>query len=132
MAAAAAPSSSSSTSSASHHHHHHDEDHDHPMSLDPHPEIKQVVVPMETKEEMKGLDAENLDDEITLISKDGKHIKVTKRQAFISTLVKTSCETDPDTKEVPIPGLVFPPVSFYFNYLLVFAMYIFQECWKKI
>jgi len=54
------------------------------------------------------VDSLSLDDEqgtIKLQSKDGKEFIVEKKHAFISTLVKTSLDTDASASEVPMPGV---------------------------
>jgi len=43
---------------------------------------------------------------LKLVSKDKKEFNVERKHAFISTLVKTSLETDDTSQEVPIPGVV--------------------------
>lgn len=42
---------------------------------------------------------------LKLVSKDKKEFTVERKQAFISTLVKTSLENDDKADEVPIPGV---------------------------
>jgi len=53
--------------------------------------------------------AVSLDEEVSkplkLTSKDKKEFTVDRKHAFISTLVKTSLETDDTSQEVPIPGV---------------------------
>lgn len=48
-------------------------------------------------------------DEVTgtlkLTSKDKKEFEVQRKDSFVSTLVKTSLDTDPSATEVPIPGV---------------------------
>jgi S-phase kinase-associated protein 1 len=52
------------------------------------------------------LDDDGADDaSLKLISKDSKEFMVTRKFAFISTLVKTGLDTDPTATEVPIPGV---------------------------
>jgi len=43
--------------------------------------------------------------QIKLVSKDGKEFQIEKKFAFISTLVKTSLDTDSGATEIPMPGV---------------------------
>jgi len=42
---------------------------------------------------------------LKIVSKDKKEFDIEKKHAFISTLIKTSLDTDPSATEVPIPGV---------------------------
>jgi S-phase kinase-associated protein 1 len=62
-------------------------------------------------------------DEITgtlkLVSKDKKEFEVERKHAFVSTLVKTSLDTDAAATEVPIPGVhsaILSEVLTYMNH----------------
>ena len=57
------------------------------------------------EEEELGLDAGDESSTLTLVSKDGVSIEVDRKDAFISTLVKTSLEADAAATEVPIPSV---------------------------
>lgn len=52
-----------------------------------------------------GLDEEHADRVIKLVSKDRREFEVQLSHALISKLVKTAVDTDPETKEVPVPGV---------------------------
>jgi len=51
------------------------------------------------------LDDSSLTGNLKLTSKDKKDFEVSKKNAFISNLVKTSLDTDASATEVPIPGV---------------------------
>mmetsp|Transcript_9876 Transcript_9876/g.13751 ORF Transcript_9876/g.13751 Transcript_9876/m.13751 type:complete len:185 (+) Transcript_9876:77-631(+) len=69
-------------------------------------------------EEVNGLDEEVKDEMITLKSKDGKTIEVNKKYAFISQVIKTSLENDPDTKEsLPIMGVNMETLEHIVKYM---------------
>lgn len=53
---------------------------------------------------VEGLSLEDDGGMLKLISQDNKEFEIEKKSAFISTLIKSSCETDPDATEVPIPS----------------------------
>jgi len=56
---------------------------------------------------------------LTLKSADGKTFEVPRKHAYLSTLVKTSLETDADATEVPIPGVkgeILAKIVEYMNY----------------
>jgi hypothetical protein len=62
-------------------------------------------------------------DEVTgtlkLVSKDKKEFEVERKNAFVSTLVKTSLDTDAAATEVPIPGVhsaILAEVLTYMNH----------------
>ena len=54
---------------------------------------------------MQGLDDVDSSVNIELLSKDGKTFVLLKKNALISTLVKTSLDTDISATQVPIPGV---------------------------
>jgi len=63
---------------------------------------------MSDKKDDGKVESLSLDEEtgsIKLVSKDGKEYSVEKKYVFISTLVKTSLETDPTASEVPMLGV---------------------------
>jgi len=53
---------------------------------------------------VEGLEGEE-GGQIKLVSKDGKEFQIEKKFAFISTLVKTSLDTDSGATEIPMPGV---------------------------
>jgi len=58
----------------------------------------------EKKPEVSGLDSDE-GTIIKLLSKDGKDFSVDKKYAYISNLVKTSLDADPNATEIPMPGV---------------------------
>mmetsp|Transcript_32959 Transcript_32959/g.64315 ORF Transcript_32959/g.64315 Transcript_32959/m.64315 type:complete len:168 (-) Transcript_32959:238-741(-) len=56
-------------------------------------------------EKVEGLDGEVSSASVTLQSKDGKHLDVDKKQAYISTVIKTSLENDASAKTLPVLGV---------------------------
>jgi len=60
-------------------------------------------------------------DEVTgtlkLVSKDKKEFDVDRKNALISTLIKTSLDTDDKASEVPIPGVVSTILLEVINYM---------------
>jgi len=64
----------------------------------------------------------SLDDvtgSLKIVSKDKKEYDVERKNAFISTLIKTSLDTDPSATEVPIPGVssnILTEVIAYMNH----------------
>jgi len=58
------------------------------------------------KEEVSGLSLDDSGGPLKLTSKDKKEFSIERKFAFISTLVKTSLDTDSSATEVPIPGVV--------------------------
>jgi len=54
---------------------------------------------------VEGLSLDDDGGQLKLISKDSKDFVVEKKYAFISTLVKTSLDTDANATEVPMPGV---------------------------
>jgi len=65
-------------------------------------EVKAEV--KDEKAQVTGLD-EVESKPLKLTSKDKKEFPIERKHAFISTLVKTSLETDDTSQEVPIPGV---------------------------
>merc|ERR1712025_410760 len=59
----------------------------------------------------------DLNEDITLSSKDAKDFKLTKKNAFISVLVKTSIENDSSATEVPLPGVEGPILKLVTEYM---------------
>lgn len=54
---------------------------------------------------VKSLDGGDSSGALKLQSKDGKSFDVDRKNAFISTLVKTGLDTDASATEIPIPGV---------------------------
>jgi len=72
-------------------------------------------------EEVKGLEDDAGDDNLlTLVSQDpDKKVKVTRKVAIMSELVKTMCDNDTEEKEIPLPnvkGEVLEKVVSYMTY----------------
>jgi S-phase kinase-associated protein 1 len=57
------------------------------------------------QEAVGGLDDGEASGNLKLTSKDAKAFELPKKNSLISTLVKTSLDTDPTATEVPIPGV---------------------------
>jgi len=55
--------------------------------------------------EVGGLSLDDVTGSLKVVSKDKKEFDVERKHAFISTLIKTSLDTDPSATEVPIPGV---------------------------
>ena len=73
--------------------------------------------PKET--EVGGLSLDDVTGTLKLISKDKKEFEVERKHAFVSTLVKTSLDTDASATEVPIPGVassILTEVVAYMNH----------------
>jgi len=73
----------------------------------------------EDKKEDAGLSLDDVAGTLKITSKDKKEYDVDKKNAFISTLIKTSLDTDPSATEVPIPGVtssVLNEVVAYMNH----------------
>jgi len=68
---------------------------------------KAVDATKKDAKDIKGLGDDDKDaaKPLKLVSKDKKEFTVERKQAFISTLVKTSLENDDKADEVPIPGV---------------------------
>ena len=62
-------------------------------------------------------DSPIVEETVKLVSKDKQSFEVTKRQAFISNLVKTSCEGDREAKEIPLPGVAGNILALVVNYM---------------
>jgi S-phase kinase-associated protein 1 len=72
-----------------------------PKAADP-----KAADPKKDAKDVKGLDDDkDASKPLKLVSKDKKEFTVERKQAFISTLVKTSLENDDKADEVPIPGV---------------------------
>jgi len=75
----------------------------------------------EKEKEEKAQPSLSLDAEVStplkLTSKDKKDFPVERKHAFISTLVKTSLETDDTSQEVPIPGVAGPILGLVVEYM---------------
>jgi len=52
-----------------------------------------------------GLDSDDKGGNLTLRSQDGQSFELPRKFAYLSTLVKTSLETDADATEINIPGV---------------------------
>jgi hypothetical protein len=52
-----------------------------------------------------GLSLDDVTGSLKVVSKDKKEYDIERKHAFISTLIKTSLDTDPSATEVPIPGV---------------------------
>jgi S-phase kinase-associated protein 1 len=59
----------------------------------------------EDKKEDAGLSLDDVTGTLKLVSKDKKEFEIERKNAFVSTLVKTSLDTDASATEVPIPGV---------------------------
>jgi len=60
---------------------------------------------MASDPKVESLDEGDSSGSLKLTSKDGKSFDVDRKNAFISTLVKTGLDTDASATEVPIPGV---------------------------
>merc|ERR1712154_76366 len=69
-------------------------------------------------EDLGGLDEMDLDESITLTSKDSKDFKITKKNAFVSVLVKTSIENDQSAVKVPLPGVKGDILQLVYDYMV--------------
>jgi len=70
-------------------------------------------------DDLGGLDDED-DSQLKLVSKEGankKEVKILKKNAFISVLVKTSIENDSSAVEVPLPGVEGPILELVSEYM---------------
>jgi len=66
-----------------------------------------------------GLSLDDVTGSLKIVSKDKKEYDVERKNAFISTLIKTSLDTDPSATEVPIPGVasnILTEVIAYMNH----------------
>jgi len=83
-----------------------------------------MATPAEKKEDKKegevgGLSLDDVTGTLKLISKDKKEYDIDRKNAFVSTLVKTSLDTDSTATEVPIPGVasaILNEVVVYMNH----------------
>jgi len=69
--------------------------------------------------EVGGLSLDDVTGTLKLVSKDKKEFEVERKHAFVSTLVKTSLDTDAAATEVPIPGVssaILAEVITYMNH----------------
>jgi len=78
-----------------------------PKKADPKADAgKAAADPKKDAKDIKGFDDDkDATKPLKLTSKDKKEFVVERKQAFISTLVKTSLENDDKAEEVPIPGV---------------------------
>lgn len=58
------------------------------------------------QQELAGLGEDDGAEIITLVSKDEREIRVSKRNAQISSLIKNVVDSDPNAERVPIPGVL--------------------------
>ena len=69
--------------------------------------------------EAKGLSLDDVTGTLKLVSSDKKEYEVERKYTFVSTLVKTSLDTDASATEVPIPGVksgILAEVVIYMNH----------------
>jgi len=69
--------------------------------------------------EVGGLSLDEVTGTLKLVSKDKKEYDIDRKNAFVSTLVKTSLDTDSAATEVPIPGVasnILSEVVVYMNH----------------
>jgi S-phase kinase-associated protein 1 len=69
--------------------------------------------------EVGGLSLDDVTGTLKLVSKDKKDYEIERKHAFVSTLVKTSLDTDATATEVPIPGVasaILAEVITYMNH----------------
>jgi S-phase kinase-associated protein 1 len=60
---------------------------------------------MSNQDEVKGLDEDMGDENLTLVSQEQKKFTVSKKVALTSELVKTMAEGDREEKEIPLPNV---------------------------
>lgn len=65
----------------------------------------------------KGLDAPDVKGTVDLISKEGTKFTVNRKDAFISTLVRTALENDDKATEVPVPATSTPILEMIVQYM---------------
>jgi len=73
----------------------------------------------EKKDELLGLDEEDGNEELVLVSQDGPKFTCNKKVALMSELVKTMAEGDKDEREIPLPNVkstVLEKVTQYMKY----------------
>jgi len=78
-----------------------------------------AVEKKEDKKEEGGLSLDDVTGTLKLVSKDKKEYDIERKHAFVSTLVKTSLDTDSAATEVPIPGVssnILSEVVVYMNH----------------
>jgi len=71
------------------------------------------------KQEVRGLDDEDMSEVLTLTSQEQKKFSVPKKVALMSELVKTMSEGDKEEKTIPLPNVkatVLEKVVAYMNY----------------
>jgi hypothetical protein len=59
----------------------------------------------EKKEELLGLDEDDGNEELILVSQDAEKFAVPKKVALMSELVKTMAEGDKEEREIPLPNV---------------------------
>jgi S-phase kinase-associated protein 1 len=67
--------------------------------------------------EVGSLSLDDVTGTLKLVSKDKKEFDVERKYSFVSTLVKTSLDTDPTATEVPIPGVSSAILAEVINYM---------------
>jgi len=67
--------------------------------------------------EAAALSLDDVTGSLKVVSKDKKEYDVERKNAFISTLIKTSLDTDPSATEVPIPGVASPILTEVIAYM---------------
>jgi len=73
----------------------------------------------EKKEELLGLDEDDGNEELILVSQDAEKFAVPKKVALMSELVKTMAEGDKEEREIPLPNVkaaVLQKVTAYMKY----------------
>jgi len=73
----------------------------------------------EKKEELLGLDEDDGNEELILVSQDAEKFAVAKKVALMSELVKTMAEGDKEEREIPLPNVkaaVLLKVTQYMKY----------------
>jgi len=73
----------------------------------------------EKKQELRGLDEDDTNEELVLVSQDNEKFPCPKKVALMSELVKTMAEGDKDEKEIPLPNVkavVLEKVTHYMKY----------------
>jgi len=69
--------------------------------------------------DVKGLDDDNVESNLVLVSAESEKVTVSKKVAMMSELVKTMAEGDKDESEIPLPNvkaLVLKKVTQYMKY----------------
>jgi len=73
----------------------------------------------EKKEELRGLDEDDVHEELILVSQDAEKFACPKKVALMSELVKTMAEGDKEEREIPLPNVkaaVLQKVTTYMKY----------------